>query len=65
MGQDMADHRCHRALAVAPRVYVARSDASYLKIIGGGQVSLAAYGIPAELPPGDCASTMLTLRRAG
>ncbi len=41
----------------------ARSGASYLKIMGGvAQVSLAAYDIPAELPPGDRAGRMLTLR---
>ncbi|MGW6464488.1 alpha-galactosidase [Streptomyces rubiginosohelvolus] len=27
--------------------------------------ALATHGLPAELPPGDCASRMLTLRRAG
>ncbi|MEU5371573.1 hypothetical protein ABZ362_21760 [Streptomyces sp. NPDC005951] len=43
----------------------ARSEASHLKIMGVAQVSLAAYDIPAELPPGDCVGRILTLRRAG
>ncbi|MFH9669067.1 hypothetical protein ACH4LQ_28020 [Streptomyces globisporus] len=35
------------------------------RIFWAAQVSLAAYGLPAELPPGDCAGRMPTLRRAG
>ncbi|MEU2098958.1 hypothetical protein [Streptomyces globisporus] len=35
------------------------------KIFWAAQISLAAYGLPAELPPGDCAGRMPTLRRAG